>query len=1142
MENQPTEGVAGDAAIPTSTDPSNLCPDWIAECLESGAWLELAEGLGFSTTGTPVPREASEAWGLDGQLVDHLDRLEVLAADTGYRLLVADGVDRYASIRRGILDAQKRNPAECLVWWLVGDRSVSVAVACRDPEGRRFVRRMETRRRQPDPVGLRQWMELRVDNLVAADVADSGRALRRHVESVLEQEGITREFFDGFRDALATLRTDMQDGPADEESRHDIALATLLRLVFLYFLQQRGALDGDRRFVLRHYRRARADGNDFYRAVLRPLFFGALNRPPRERAPEAATLGDLPFLNGGLFEPLPAEREHPDLDWPETVWPAIVEGVFEQFHFTVDEGVGSDENRAVDPEMLGKVFEGLMYGEKRRESGSFYTPRDIVRNVVVGALSGHVAEEVDLSEAAVERAIRTGEADWNAPQTTRLSDELDDLAVLDPAVGTGAFLLEALRSIERLYEAAGADRESEARYERRRQIIRDNLFGVDIQQTAVRICELRLWLALLSVMPDWDIAEIPPLPNLSHRIGCGNSLFGPTDAAALEDGRTPPGGLGFGGRSKLEDDHRARVRETQDAFFEAHGPRKAELRRQLQALEAEMQRRLLEARRQQLRKRLEPLENLEDSRDLFGDEVELTDAQSDTRERLEDELEVVDRAIEQLDREREQPGGFHFQARFGPALAREGFDLVVTNPPWIRANRLARSQRQQLKTRYGSFSNDLWEGADDLGIRVPFGAQVDVAALFVERSLELLRPKGRLAALLPAKLFRSLHGTGFRHRVAGEHIEVVRDYGDSDRQMFDATVYPSVLQVQKTESDAGGELRDSPTRATRPPRRPPARRAPRPRAQSFETTVWRGDDRETWTSDLDSVLTCGDDVGAPWMFAPPRVADIFDRMRQTSRLLGGVDALQPRRGLMTGRNGVFLLDQVEAADWLGDRAETWTRPSLSGRDVRAWELDTQKRLLWAYDDQLELRDDLPPPLADYFAEHEADLRDRADDNPEKPPWQLFRLKPGLLEPKVVWRDLAPRLEAALAPADVVPLNTVYFVPFSRRRHAEAFVALLNSEPMRAFAYAIGERARGGWRRHFAWVMRLLPVPEPLVTGLDGDGSSVPPPDGSVSQAPLDDTQRDRLDRWAGDLFDLSTRDLETLRNWRNHDDHHKEAA
>jgi hypothetical protein len=1139
MANQPTEGVAGEAASPqsTSVDVSDLCPERIAECLESGAWLELAKGLGFSTTRTPVPRASSEAWGLDEQLVDDLDRLEVLAADPGYRLLLAEGVDRYASVRRGILDAQKRNPAECLVWWLVGDASVSVAVACRDPEGRRFVRRMETRRRQPDPVSLRQWMELRVDDLVADDVADPGRAIRRHVESVLEQEGITREFFDGFRDALSTLRTDMRDGPADEESRHDIALATLLRLVFLYFLQQRGALDGDRRFVLRHYRRARADENDFYRDVLRPLFFGALNRPPRERAPEAAALGDLPFLNGGLFEPLPAEREHPDLDWPETVWPSIVEGLFERFHFTVDEGVGPDENRAVDPEMLGKVFEGLMYGEKRRESGSFYTPRDIVRNVVVGALAGHVAEAVGLSEASVERAIRTGEADWTASQVTRLTDELDDLAVLDPAVGTGAFLLEVLRSVERLYEAAGVDQGAEARYRRRRQIIRDNLFGVDIQQTAVRICELRHWLALLSVMPDWEIAEIPPLPNLSHRIGCGNSLLGPTDAAALEDGHTPPGSLGFGGRSRLEDDHRARVRETQDAFFEAHGPRKAELRRQLQALEAEMQRRLLEARREQLHERLEPLEKLEDSRDLFGDEVELTEAQSDTRERLEEELEVVDRAIEQLDRERERPGGFHFQARFGPALEGDGFDLVVTNPPWIRANRLARSQRQQLKARYGSFSNDLWEGADELGIRVPFGAQVDVAALFVERSLELLRPQGRLAALLPSKLFRSLHGTGFRKRLAGEHIEVVRDYGDSDRQMFDATVYPSVLQVRK----ADGEPRGSSTRSRRSPRRQTSRRAPRPRSQSFETTVWRGDDRETWTSDLDSVLTCGDDAGAPWTFAPPGVADIFERMRQASRPLGGVDALQPRRGLMTGRNGVFLFDQSEAADWLGDRTEDWTRSSLSGRDIRAWELDTQKRLLWAYDDQLELRDDLPAPLADYFAEHEADLRDRADDNPEKPPWQLFRLKPGLLEPKVVWRDLAPRLEAALAPADVVPLNTVYFVPFARRRHAEAFVALLNSEPMRAFAYAIGERARGGWRRHFAWVMRLLPVPEPLVTGLDGDSSSVPPPDGVVSRAPPDDTQRDRLDRWAGDLFDLSAPDIATLRNWRNRDDH-EEAA
>ncbi len=1110
----------------------------IEQWLEQGNWEELAGRLGFDCCRTAIPPAACDAWGLEASMVEKLARLEVLAAGPGYRLLLADGVERYADLRRGILEAQKHNPAECLVWWLVSDRSISVAVACRGCEGRRFVRRMETDRRHPDPVGVQQWTQMRLEDRADADVTDPGAAIRRHLVSVLEQEGITREFFEGFRRAVETLRTEMQQGPDDETLRHEIALATLLRLVFLYLLQQRGALDGDRRFVLRHYRRARSRQRGFYRDVLRPLFFGALNTVPGERDSDAQALGKLPFLNGGLFEPIPAERGHPALDWPEEVWPEIVEGLFERFHFTVDEGGRADEHRAVDPEMLGKVFEGLMYDERRRDSGSFYTPRDVVGDVVVGALGAQVAGEANVSESAVREALATGEGDWEESAAKRIASELEGLRVLDPAVGTGAFLLEALRSIEALYDSVAPDDREERAYERRRRIIRDHLFGVDIQPTAVRICELRLWLALLSVMPDWEIDEIPPLPNLGHRIGCGNSLVAPSDVAAFEHDAAPPGGLGFGGQTEIEETHERRIRTTQRAYFRAHGRRKHELKRKLESLEQQMHRRLLEARREQLREKLDPIDRLEDSRDLFGEEVELTAAQRRSREQLEDELEVVDRAIERLERERERPVGFSYRARFGPALDQEGFDIVVTNPPWIRANRLASSKRRRLKSRYASFSNELWEGADELGIRVPFGAQVDVAALFVERSLELLREGGRLAALIPSKLFRSLHGAGFRRRLSVEGLESVRDYGDADRDMFDATVYPSVLQVRKTSAQTGhaaGRGR---------PGRTGAVRQPRGRSGGFETTVWRGPDRESWNSEVGDVLALGDDVAEPWTFVPPAVSEVFAAMRETATPLGRVDALQPKRGAMTGRNGVFLLDDEQARDWLGRKMQSWTQRCLSGRDVRAWTIEADRRLLWAYDDELELRDDLPDELAAYFERHESELRARADDRPQKPPWQLFRLKPGLLEPKVVWRDLAPRLEAALAPADVVPLNTVYFVPLACRGQAETLVALFNSEPMRAFAYALGERARGGWRRHFAWVMRLLPVPDRLVGALGGDAALPQPPSAFRGGAAPNGTDRRRLDRWAADLYELGDAGLETLRRWRTRgrDETAKEVA
>src|SRR5690554_1194714 len=289
------------------------------------------------------------------------------------------------------------NPEELVVWWWTRAETLTVALLDTYADGREFVRRMDIDRREPDAVSLAQLDALSIADLRDAenadpDVADRAAMLRRHIGEVLAQERLTREFFAGFTKALDTLCAEMVDGPEDAEDRHDIALATLLRLVFLYFLQIRGALDGDRRFVLRKLREARAKERNFYRSVLRPLFFDALNQPLASRRSSVAALGEFPFLNGGLFEPLPAEHRHAELSWPDAVWVQIIEGLLEHYHFAVEEMEGADEQRAVDPEMLGRVFEGLMYGASRQKSGSFYTPRDVVRKLVDEAVGGYLSD------------------------------------------------------------------------------------------------------------------------------------------------------------------------------------------------------------------------------------------------------------------------------------------------------------------------------------------------------------------------------------------------------------------------------------------------------------------------------------------------------------------------------------------------------------------------------------------------------------------------------------------------------------------------------------------------------------------------------------------------------------------------------
>ncbi len=1124
--------------------PGRPEPDQIRAHLVERQWSQLSAALGFDPECHPIPREVLGTWGLSESLVEGLESLDLLATSTGCRVLLVRGTVSYRQFRRAMFAAHRHNPSTCLIWWWVQDETISVATIDRRDDDRRFVRRMETSLTHPDPVGLRQWCALHVDDVAGPDEPDPARRLHRHVVDVLRQESLTREFFQGFSEVLESLAARMQSGPDDEQTRHDIALSTLLRLVFVYFLQQRGALDGDRKFVLRHLRRSQQNGESFYRSVVRPLFFDALNRTPDRRGDKADELGRLPFLNGGLFEPIPAELEHPSIDWPNEVWSSVVGDLLERFHFTMDEGAESDECRAVDPEMLGKVFEGVMYGESRRHSGSFYTPRPVVRRLVERALTGYLTEAAPIDDETARRLLEGEPISLRDDVQHTLIEALRELRLLDPAVGTGAFLLEALHRLHNCYRSLGLDEGTTPTYKHRVALVHRHLFGIDRQQTAVRICELRLWLAILASMPERPIEELPTLPNLAHRIACGNALLAPSDYLELGDserGRTEP-------RVSLPRErrraYRDEMRELHEDFLEAHGSEKAELRRRMESLEREIQSSLLRERRERLEARRAPLETRSDSDDLFGDELELTDEQRRAREAYRDEIEAIDDALEGLRQHRDVRTGFHVGARFGPALEGQGFDVIVTNPPWVRANRLDRSMRKLLETRYDGVFEGLWPGASSLGIRTPFGAQIDMASIFAERCLELLRPGGQLSMLLPSKVFRSLHGSGLRRLISAHDLMHIEDYSDAERDWFDATVYPSALHMARRHDatdNASPTLEDD--TANEPLAPPRARRGPAdraPRGQSFQLTRWRGDTSSTCSTRLEDLPALGDHPGEPWVFAPPRVRSAIETMRGHARSLGQCAPLQPSRGVMTGCNRIFVQDEEDLNQWLDAPLSQWTRPVLRGQNIREWSIEADERLLWGYDDSLEPSSDLPDDLQQYVERHAETLRGRSDHTPGAPLWTLFRLKEGVVRPKVVWRDLAPRLEAAFAPADVVPLNTVYFIPFEGRREARLLAALFNSTPLRAVAHVLGERARGGWRRHFAWVMRLLPVPNELQQWLaaDRDVSSMSSQLVELLEACESSTSfppdPDALDRCVAHLFGLEANELQVLRDWQHH--------
>src|SRR6185312_10837906 len=183
-----------------------------------------------------------------------------------------------------------------------------------------------------------------------------------------------------------------------------------------------------------------------HRQVFDPLCFGALNRAASGRSSAARALGRLPFLNGGLFEPTALERRAGPARWTNTDWRDAFDELFERFHFSARES--DDVGNCVAPDMLGRVFEGVMDPAERRASGSYYTPATLVRQIVRAGLEAALVHRIGLSAAAAARWIHEGLAPNPAPN-------LRALTVLDPAAGSGAFLLGALGELVALRRAAG---------------------------------------------------------------------------------------------------------------------------------------------------------------------------------------------------------------------------------------------------------------------------------------------------------------------------------------------------------------------------------------------------------------------------------------------------------------------------------------------------------------------------------------------------------------------------------------------------------------------------------------------------------------------------------------------------------------
>lgn len=814
-------------------------------------------------------------------------------------------------------------------------------------------------------------------------------------------------------------------GNPDTKTRQEFSVRLIGRLVFCWFLKKKVS-DQGKPLIPEAVLSKDAVQESYYHRILEPLFFEILNKALADRHPDFRndTFDDIPYLNGGLFDP----SQHQDyytssnsqrtalptwsLKIPEQ-WFSELFAILETYNFTMDENTSIDIDLSVDPEMLGRIFENLLAeinpetGQSaKNSSGSFYTPRPIVEFMVDESLNQYLKSKTNIEESLIRDLLdyQKESTELSKAQKMAVLEALDDIKVLDPACGSGAFPIGILqkmllilqkvdqqsiewviKQLDKIPDKQARDAQEEKlikedwQYNHKMGIIQNAIYGVDIQTIATEITKLRLFLTLIvddKVLDDKPNKNIHPLPNLSFKFVTANSLI----SLGAENETI----VRFQNILKDFDDIRER-------FFQAHS---AEEKEQIKIDFNRLNRSLMDK-----------LVSKEYRQSSFLDETQ-------TLINMESESDSYFYKLLRWDPFQDKPSDwFDPKWMFG---VEDGFDIVIGNPPYIQLQKAFDNKRK--------FA-DLYK---DCGY-TSFERTGDIYCLFYERGYQMLAPHGHLCYITSNKWMRANYGKSLR-RFLAEHTQskILIDFGGY--KVFDsATVDTNILILQKAKPGSTKGM-----------------------VCSIKPDFHRGDSISEYVAAHGIPMPEYDHQS--WIISDAQTQKLKAKIERIGTPLKDWN-VSIYRGILTGCNEAFIIsgakkDELIAAD---PRSAEIIKPILRGRDIKRYKAEFADLWLIAthngYVDNKgnripRIEIDNYPAVKKHLDLYWNKIEKRADQGSTPYNLRNCAYMEEFEKEKIVYREISSEMNASLAPFGCYINNKLYMLTGS---HLKYLLSVLNSK-------------------------------------------------------------------------------------------------